>query len=72
MSNYRITSAEFITPGESGDPDAILSPEDLQLVKRQSGLSDFLQAQIEQRKQNKIEPIDVTIIREQKYDVKKS
>lgn len=69
MAEYRITSAEFITPGESGDPDAFLSPEDLQLVKRQSGLSSFLQAQIEQRKQEKINPYEVTIIREQKYDV---
>lgn len=28
MKQYRITSADFVTPGETLDPDAVLSEED--------------------------------------------
>ena len=61
MKEYKLTSADFVAPGEALVPDAILSPEDMQVVKSQSGLAGFLLAQIEQRKQHIIEPFDMTI-----------
>lgn len=49
MSDYRITSADFVTPGESLVPDAFISAEDLANIKKQSDLKEFLHKQIAQR-----------------------
>ena len=37
MKQYRITSADFYTPGDTLDPDAVLSPEDLAMVQQLTG-----------------------------------
>ena len=62
MKQYRITSSNFVTPGESLEPDAYLDPADLENVKKQSGnylpFSLFPQT----------ESVNVTLIREQKFD----
>ncbi len=38
MKQFRITSANFVLPGESGDGDAYIDPADLALVKTEAGL----------------------------------
>lgn len=69
MNNYRITSADFVTPGESLEPDAVLSLEDLAFVKSQTGLGGFLQAQMAQRMAQEEQHENlITIIKEQKFD----
>jgi hypothetical protein len=72
MSNYKITSADFVTPGESLEPDAYLSPEDKALLNStRTGMSAFLRSNIDARLQQPVEAIPestVTIIREQKYN----
>lgn len=70
MSEYKITSADFVTPGESLDPDAYISAEDLAVLKKQTELSRFLHQQIADRIANKTELPEgnTIIIREQKYD----
>lgn len=65
MKQYRITTAEFITPGESGDPDAILSSEDLLMLKQQAGITGLLQSAIDKAH---CQPLPTKIIRERKYD----
>ena len=42
MKEYRITSANFVMPGESGDPDAHMDPTELQKLKRLAGISSGL------------------------------
>lgn len=63
MSQYRITSADFISPGESLVPDAILSDEDKQALGVRSPnsptMSEYLNQQIELRKNQSIQPIDI-------------
>jgi hypothetical protein len=38
MKQYRITSENFVAPGESGEQDAVLDPNDLRELKRLAGL----------------------------------
>ncbi len=45
MKEYRITSSNFVTPGETGDPDAIMDPEDLAALKQQAGITGLLDNQ---------------------------
>ena len=71
MKEYKITSADFVTPGESLEPDAIMSPEDLANIKSQSGLAGFLQLQVAQRvAQESPHENLITIVREQKFEDK--
>jgi hypothetical protein len=66
MQQYRITSADFISSGETGDPDAILSADDLNYVKQMAGLS-FGTKLIQQQQQTP--PITTPkTLREQKYE----
>jgi hypothetical protein len=51
-NNYRITSADFVTPGESLEPDAFISAEDLAKIKTQTELRGFLHKQIADRISN--------------------
>lgn len=39
MKQYRITSGNFVLPGETGDPDAHMDPEDLNRLKEMAGIS---------------------------------
>ena len=41
MTQYRITSASFLTPGESGDPDAVMDADDLAQLKQLAGVQEF-------------------------------
>lgn len=71
MSNYRLTSSDFVTPGESLVPDAVMAHDDLASLKQTAGgLAGFLQAQIANRIANNTELPEgnTIIIREQKYD----
>lgn len=71
MTQYKITSADFVTPGESLEPDTVMAPEDLAAIKAQAGgISGFLQAQIANRMANNIEvpESNTIIIKERKYD----
>lgn len=38
MKQYRFTSANFIMPGETGDDNAIMDPEDLARIKKLAGI----------------------------------
>lgn len=38
MKQYRITSENFVLPGESGDPDAHMDPVDLAELKKLAGI----------------------------------
>lgn len=38
MKQYRITSDKFVLPGETGDTDAVMHPDDLAELKRLAGL----------------------------------
>ena len=70
MSNYKITSADFVTPGEALEPDAYMSAEDLANIKHDSELKAFLHQRIIDRMANNIELPEgnTIIIRERKYD----
>jgi hypothetical protein len=38
MKQYRITSANFVSPGETGDPDAFMAEDELAALKRLAGI----------------------------------
>jgi hypothetical protein len=38
MKQYRITSANFVSPGETGDNDAFMAPDDLAQLKKLAGV----------------------------------
>lgn len=46
MKEYRITSANFVTPGETGDPDAYMDPADLAALKGEAGITGLLDNQV--------------------------
>lgn len=41
MKQYRITSEHFVTPGETGDADAFMAPDDLAQLKRLAGVGSL-------------------------------
>lgn len=68
MTQYKITSADFISPGEALVPDTVLSDEDKKSIHAtQNKMSDYLRQQIELRKAQLIEVVDIVV--EQKKDV---
>lgn len=70
MKQYKLTSADFITPGESLEPNSYISAEDLANIKKQSELAGFLHQQIADRIANKVNLPEgnTIIIKERKYD----
>jgi len=62
MTQYRITSADFIAPGESLDPDCYIDPDDLNAAK-QTCSAGFVQSIL-----RTAIPTTPKIIRERKYD----
>jgi hypothetical protein len=46
MKQYKITTADFMTPGDTGDLDAIFDQDDLAALKRAAGISGLMQAAI--------------------------
>lgn len=45
MKQYRITSENFILPGETGDEDAVMDARDLAEIKRLAGITGLLEAE---------------------------
>lgn len=45
MKEYRITSANFVSPGETGDPDAYMDPAELAALKGEAGITGLLDNQ---------------------------
>lgn len=45
MKQYRITSANFALPGESGDEDAVMDATDLAQIKKLAGITGLLEAE---------------------------
>lgn len=43
MKQYRITSANFVEEGSTGDPDAFMDPTDLARLKQLAGLNPLLE-----------------------------
>jgi hypothetical protein len=44
MRQIRITSANFVTPGEAGYDDAVMDARDLAEMKKLAGITDLLEA----------------------------
>jgi len=44
MKEYRITSANFVLPGETGDTDAVMDSHDLAEIKRLAGITGLLES----------------------------
>lgn len=65
MKQYKITSAEFFAPGDTGDDNAFLSTEDLASIKQQTGSGMMFSVA-----DNPYPEIKPAIIREQQYDGK--
>jgi hypothetical protein len=38
MKEYRVTSQNFVLPGETGDPDAYIDPQELNQLKKLAGI----------------------------------
>jgi hypothetical protein len=38
MKQYRITSEHFVSPGETGDADTVMNPDDLAQIKKLAGI----------------------------------
>ncbi len=38
MKQYRITSEHFVSPGETGESDAVMHPDDLAQIKKLAGI----------------------------------
>lgn len=41
MKQYRITSQDFVTPGDTGDADAYMAPDDLAELKKLAGIGSL-------------------------------
>jgi hypothetical protein len=46
MKQYRITQADFVLPGESGDADAVMDAQDLAEIKKLAGITGLLEAEL--------------------------
>jgi hypothetical protein len=42
MKQYRITSQDFVLPGETADPDAYMDPDDLARLKEMAGINSVV------------------------------
>ena len=45
MKQYRITQADFMLPGETGDADAVMDARDLAEIKKLAGITGLLEAE---------------------------
>ena len=41
MKQYKITSADFFTPGDQDEPNAVMSDEDLATMRKEAGLDQL-------------------------------
>lgn len=44
MKQYRITQADFVLPGETGDDNAVMDAQDLAEIKKLAGITGLLEA----------------------------
>lgn len=65
MTQYRITTADFYTQGETGDPDAVIDDEALALLKQQAGISGLMRNALAAVYPRTVEP---TNLREVKHE----
>ena len=45
MKQYRITQADFVLPGETGDANAVMDAQDLAEIKKLAGITGLLEAE---------------------------
>ena len=45
MKQYRITQADFVLPGETGDANAVMDSQDLAEIKKLAGITGLLEAE---------------------------
>lgn len=64
MRQYRITSADFVTPGDTGEPDAFMDEAELAQLKKLAGTSTFTQTVVN----NPLPNITQKTLREQKFN----
>ena len=64
MKQYRITSSDFVTPNDPGDPDAYMDPDELERLKQIAGVSKFARTVAH----NPAPAIAPKPLREQKYN----
>lgn len=68
MKQHYITSANFYTPGDTGEPDAYIDPDDLMHLKQMAGLTNLMQPAID-RSKNVIKPVsEKKMLREVRFD----
>ena len=68
MSDYKITSADFVTPGESLEPDAYIDMTTLSVEAKKTKMAEFLRSQITDKAIQDERPYEIKIMREQKYN----
>lgn len=58
MKEYRFTSQNFILPGESGDTDAVMDPQDLAELKKLAGITPLGETALDNSQNpNRINPL---------------
>lgn len=67
MTQYKITSADFISPTDTGEPDAYIDPADPVLHTDKSAMLAFIKQSITDNETNE-SLYQVNIIREEKFD----
>jgi hypothetical protein len=45
MKQYRVTQADFVLPGETGDVNAVMDAQDLAEIKKLAGITGLLEAE---------------------------
>jgi hypothetical protein len=68
MKQHYITSANFYTPGDTGEPDAYMADDDLQRMREIAGLSNILQPAISHTKNRTSPIVEKKILREVRFD----
>jgi len=68
MEQYRITSSDFITPGDTGETDAVLDMNELNRAASKSKMAAFLQQAAADAVIDMNDPTQINIIREEKFD----
>lgn len=68
MEQYRITSQDFYTPGDTGDVDAVIDMDTLNNAAGKSKMATFLQQASADATIDMTSPEQINIIREEKFD----
>jgi len=68
MEQYKITSADFFTPGETGETDAMIDMDELNKAAGKSKMSAFLQQASADAVIDMNSAEQINIIREQRFE----